>query len=91
MNQLLDNIVRLMKNQPEADDVADSNGLTNSSAAVPAPEEAEILHPGKRRIKENYTSHWDLDYLPRAEADKILSRADDQLVETPSSSHAVSE
>jgi len=24
-------------------------------------------------LKENYTSHWDLDYLPRKEVDKILS------------------
>ncbi len=72
MNQLLENIVKLIKNYPQVENGNDSTEQTVTTAAVPAPEESEILHPGKRRIKENYTSHWDLDYLPRAEVDKIL-------------------
>lgn len=35
---------------------------------TPAP-----LHPGRRRLKETFTSHWDLDYLPR---DRLESLAD---------------
>ncbi len=69
MNQLLAKIQRLINQKGSVLEPAE-NAIT--TAAHPAPEEAEILHPGKRRIKENYTSHWDLDYLPRAEVDKIL-------------------
>lgn len=72
MNQLLEKLYRLINNHPVKEHEADSEEQTISTAAIPAPEEAEILHPGKRRLKENYTSHWDLDYLPRAEVDKIL-------------------
>jgi hypothetical protein len=71
MNQLFENIVRLIKSD-QHENVIDISEHTISTAAHPAPEEAEVLHPGKRRIKENYTSHWDLDYLPRAEVDRIL-------------------
>lgn len=72
MNQLLENIVRLIKNHPQVENVTDSDEHIISTAAFPAAEETEMLHPGRRRIKENYTSHWDLDYLPMAEVDKIL-------------------
>ena len=44
-----------------------------STAAFAVNEEPEQLHQGKRRLKENYTSHWDLDYLPRKEVDQILA------------------
>ncbi len=44
-----------------------------STAAFAVNEEPEQLHQGKRRLKESYTSHWDLDYLPRKEVDKILA------------------
>jgi hypothetical protein len=69
MNQLLTKIQHLLKPEHEVE-AADEH--TISTAAHPADEEAEALHAGKRRIKENYTSHWDLDYLPRAEVDKIM-------------------
>jgi hypothetical protein len=69
MNQLLTNIQRLLKPEDKAENPDEK---TTSTAAHPADEEAEPLHVGKRRIKENYTSHWDLDYLPRAEVDRIL-------------------
>lgn len=70
MNQWLTNLQNLLKPEDTTDD-ADEITLP-SSAAHPADEEAEMLHDGKRRIKESYTSHWDLDYLPRAEVDRIL-------------------
>ena len=69
MNQLLADLQRLLKPEDKREDL--DAGAT-STAAHPAAEEAEMLHAGKRRLKENYTSHWDLDYLPRAEVDKIL-------------------
>jgi hypothetical protein len=69
MNQLFTKIQHLLKPEYEVEVPVEH---TVSTAAHPADEEAEALHVGKRRIKENYTSHWDLDYLPRAEVDKIL-------------------
>lgn len=35
-------------------------------------EDPEELHRGRRRLKETYTSHWDLDYLPREELEEVL-------------------
>lgn len=35
-------------------------------------EEPESLHHGRRRLKEEFTSHWDMDYLPREELDRIM-------------------
>ncbi len=37
----------------------------------------EDLHRGRHRIKETFTSHWDLDYLPRDELEKQLSKERD--------------
>jgi hypothetical protein len=78
MNQLLANIQRLIK---QGGSVVGLDENIVSTAAHPAPEEAEALHVGKRRIKENYTSHWDLDYLPRAEVDKIWAENQQDKVE----------
>lgn len=36
----------------------------------------EELHRGRHRIKETFTSHWDLDYLPREEMEEQLSKND---------------
>ncbi len=72
MTQLFEDAYRLLKtigdteNQPEADP------QPISTAAIPSAEESAPLHTGRRRIKESYTSHWDLDYLPRDEADAVL-------------------
>lgn len=33
----------------------------------------EDLHRGRHRLKETYTSHWDLDYMPRDELEEALS------------------
>jgi len=35
-------------------------------------EDPEELHKGRRRLKETYTSHWDLDYMPREEMERLL-------------------
>ena len=32
------------------------------------------LHHGRHRLKETYTNHWDLDYLPREEMEEELSK-----------------
>lgn len=42
------------------------------SGAHPAEQRPQALHRGRRRLKETYTSHWDLDYLPREEMERIL-------------------
>lgn len=45
--------------------------MTVSTAAYPATEEPEQIHKGKRRLKENYTNHWDMDYLSRKEVERL--------------------
>ena len=34
----------------------------------------ENLHRGRRRLKETFTNHWDLDYLPREEVEALLEK-----------------
>lgn len=43
-----------------------------TTAAFCRETEARPLHVGRRRLKENYTSHWDLDYMPRNEVDELF-------------------
>lgn len=43
-----------------------------ATAAFYRETEAKPLHAGRRRLKENYTSHWDLDYLPRNQVDALI-------------------
>lgn len=45
-------------------------GETHSAHA--GDNDPEDLHRGRRRIKETFTNHWDLDCLPRDEVDKII-------------------
>ncbi|EKF73733.1 hypothetical protein A11A3_12243 [Alcanivorax hongdengensis A-11-3] len=35
-------------------------------------QDPQPLHRGRRRLKETFTSHWDLDYLPRDELEQVL-------------------
>jgi hypothetical protein len=42
-----------------------------STAAFPGAEEPVQIHKGKRRLKENYTNHWDMDYLSRKDVDSL--------------------
>ncbi len=35
-------------------------------------ETPDDLHRGRRRLKETFTNHWDLDYLPREEVERLL-------------------
>jgi hypothetical protein len=73
MNVLFAKIISLLKSDRYGENTIDLSGHPTSTAAVPGHEEPEQLHHGKRRLKESYTSHWDLDYLPRKEVDKILA------------------
>ncbi|MEQ3724557.1 hypothetical protein [Alcanivorax sp.] len=41
-------------------------------------ETPEDLHRGRHRLKETYTSHWDLDYMPRDELEEVLSDESDK-------------
>lgn len=38
----------------------------------------EDLHRGRHRIKETFTSHWDLDYMPRGELEDVLAKNRDE-------------
>jgi hypothetical protein len=75
MNWFVKKIVRLIKRDPDEENVSKAFKDFTRTAAVPGPEEPKALHPGRRRVKENFTSHWDLDYLPRKEVDKIMEEA----------------
>jgi len=78
MNTLLAKMVSLLKSDRYAENPIDLDEKPISTAAFAVNEEPEQLHQGKRRLKENYTSHWDLDYLPRKEVDKILAEIQDR-------------
>ena len=73
MNQLFAKTLSLLKSDHHAENPSILSESFISTAAVPGVEEPEQLHHGRRRLKENYTSHWDLDYLPRKEVDKLLA------------------
>jgi hypothetical protein len=75
MNRLVKKIVSLIKSDHDEEKVSGASRDFTRTAAVPGPEEPKALHPGRRRVKENFTSHWDLDYLPRKEVDKIMEEA----------------
>ena len=72
MNTLFEKILRTLKSD-RSRKLIDLAKIPISTAAFAVNEEPEQLHQGKRRLKESYTSHWDLDYLPRKEVDKILA------------------
>lgn len=73
MNALFTKIVGLLKSDHYGENTIDIPDHPISTSAFAVNEEPEQLHQGKRRLKESYTSHWDLDYLPRKEVDKILA------------------
>jgi hypothetical protein len=74
MNRLFAKMVSLLKSNRKVENTIDLSENVISTAAVPGSVEPEPLHQGKRRLKESYTSHWDLDYLPRKEVDKIVAK-----------------
>ncbi|MEI7996106.1 MAG: hypothetical protein WCH01_14510 [Methylococcaceae bacterium] len=78
MNTLLAKIVGLLKSDRYEVNPIDLAEKPVGTAAFAVNEEPEQLHQGKRRLKENYTSHWDLDYLPRKEVDKILAEIENR-------------
>jgi hypothetical protein len=73
MNILVAKMLSLIKSDRYSENPIDLAEKPISTAAFAVNKEPEQLHQGKRRLKESYTSHWDLDYLPRKEVDKILA------------------
>ncbi|MDO8845030.1 hypothetical protein [Methylicorpusculum sp.] len=73
MSQLCEKIQSLFKTDQQETVTIEPEDHLITTAAVPHGDEAESIHPGKRRLKENYTSHWDLDYLPTLEVDRIMT------------------
>jgi hypothetical protein len=73
MNILVAKMLSLFKSDRYAENTIDLTEKPISTAAFVVNKEPKQLHQGKRRLKEIYTSHWDLDYLPRKEVDKILA------------------
>ena len=73
MNTLVAKIVSLLKSDRYPENPINRTEKSVSTSAFSVNEEPEQLHQGKRRLKENYTSHWDLDYLPSKEVERILA------------------
>jgi hypothetical protein len=73
MNTLVAKIVSLLKSDRYPENPINPTEKTVSTGAFSVNKEPEQLHQGKRRLKENYTSHWDLDYLPSKEVERILA------------------
>lgn len=71
MNQIFDKLISMLNRDRIAEDSFDLPIKTISTAAFPGVEEPEQIHKGKRRLKENYTNHWDMDYLPRQNIDQL--------------------
>ena len=73
MNTLVAKIVSLLKSDRYPENPINPTEKPVSTGAFSVNKEPEQLHQGKRRLKESYTSHWDLDYLPIKEVERILA------------------
>jgi hypothetical protein len=73
MNTLVAKIVSLLKSDRYPENPINRTEKPVSTGAFSVNKEPEQLHQGKRRLKESYTSHWDLDYLPIKEVERILA------------------
>jgi hypothetical protein len=71
MNKMFAKLVSMLKRAGIAEASFDTPGKPISTAAFPGAEEPEQIHKGKRRLKENYTNHWDMDYMPRQNIDNF--------------------
>ena len=71
MKAMFTKLASLLKRNTIAEASFDVSVKTISTAAFPGAEEPEQIHKGKRRLKENYTNHWDMDYLPRQNIDRL--------------------
>jgi hypothetical protein len=71
MNAMVAKIISTLTRFRHAEPPIDLSENPLSTAAFPGAEEPEQIHQGKRRLKENYTNHWDMDYLPTKEVDKL--------------------
>ncbi|MBK8816890.1 MAG: hypothetical protein IPN42_15895 [Methylococcaceae bacterium] len=74
MNTMFAKTVCMFKIYRHREPPIDQSEMSVSTAAFPGTEEPEQIHKGKRRLKENYTNHWDMDYLSRQEIDKLYQK-----------------
>ena len=72
--RLIESVKGLFRRQepPEQEPEPPYAHLGEHHGAHASDDDPEDLHRGRRRLKETYTSHWDLDYLPREEAEALL-------------------
>ena len=73
---MLERLKRLFtpRRDPRPADLDPHLDYGDESGAHPSDQRPEELHRGRRRLKETYTSHWDLDYLSREEMERILRK-----------------
>ena len=78
MSAFMDRLRRLFQRPPEPDTPSPPPPPERGEeGAAHGGDDPEPLHRGRRRLKETYTSHWDLDYLPRDEVEKLLGNEDE--------------
>ena len=71
MNAMFEKLVSKLKRGGHVEALIDMPDKIISTAAFPGVEEPERIHKDKRRIKENYTNYWDMDYLSSQDVDKL--------------------
>lgn len=71
MHTMFTKIVSMFKINRYKKPLMELSEMPVTTAAYPGTEEPEQIHKGKRRLKENYTNHWDMDYLSRQDVDKL--------------------
>lgn len=71
MNAIFVNIINMLKRNRHEESSINMPDKPISTAAFPGAEEPEQIHKGKRRLKENYTNHWDMDFLSRQDVEKL--------------------
>ena len=72
MSTLVAKIVSLLKSYRYPENPINRTEKPVSTSTFSVNKEPEQLHQGKRRLKGNYTSHWDLDYLPSKEVERLF-------------------
>ena len=64
---MIQKLLQLFRPKSETPDEPPREPPSTQAPAVPGGPEPDTLHPGRHRIKEVFTHHWDLDYLTEAE------------------------
>ncbi|WP_290648101.1 hypothetical protein [Aquisalimonas sp.] len=57
---------------------ADLADEARAGAAYASDDEPQPVHSGKRNLKQWYTSHWDWDYMPREDFERLIREGEER-------------